>query len=84
MSDPNPDGEKKERNPLVVAGVVGALGFEFVGIVIGCFWIGSTLDDRFGVGPWGTVGCLAAGMLGGAWHVYLITKRYLIEEDEGE
>ncbi len=82
MSDPKPDGEKKEKNLLLVTGIVGALGFEFVGVVIVCFYIGSKLDGRFDVGPWGTVGCLALGMIGAAWHVYLLSKRYLIDQGE--
>lgn len=83
MSDPKPDGdEKKTKHPLLVAGIVGGLGFEFVGVVIACFYIGSQVDERFGVGPWGTVGCLALGMIGAAWHVYLLTKRFLVEDGE--
>lgn len=82
MSDPEPDGDKKEKNPIVVAGVVGALGFEFVGVVIVCFYIGSKLDERFGVGPWGTVGMAALGMFGTAWHVYLLSKRFLIDQGD--
>lgn len=82
MTDPEPDGDKKERSPLVVAGMVGALGFEFVGVVIACFFLGSMLDERFDVGPWGTVGTLALGMLGAAWHVFLLTKKFLIDQGE--
>jgi F0F1-type ATP synthase assembly protein I len=74
------DGNNGEKSPLLKVGVVGALGFEFVGLVIGSFLIGSMIDERFDVGPWGTVGMLALGMLAGAWHVYLIAKKYLIEE----
>ena len=82
MSDPKPDDDKREKHPLVVAGTVGALGFEFVGVVIACFFIGSEIDERFDVGPWGTVVTLALGMLGAAWHVYLITKKFLIDTGE--
>ena len=82
MSDPEPGDDKKERSLLVTAGLVGALGFEFVGVVIVCFMIGSHLDERFDVGPWGTVGCLALGMIGAGWHVYLLSKRFLIDQGE--
>lgn len=82
MSDPKPDGGKKEKHPLVVAATVGALGMEFVGIVVACFFIGSQIDEQFGSGPWGTVVTLALGMLSAAWHVYLVTKRYLVEQGD--
>ena len=82
MSDPKPDGDKTERNPIVVAGMVGALGFEFVAVVIACFFLGAMVDERFDVGPWGTVGILALGMLGAAWHVFLLTKKFLIDQGE--
>lgn len=74
------DDKDDDKSPLVQVGIVGALGFEFVGLVVGSFLIGSTIDERFDAGPWGTVGMLALGMLAGAWHVYLIVTKYLIEE----
>ena len=81
MSEPDPDGKPTERSALVKAGYVGAMGFEFVGVVIGSFLLGSIVDERFEVGPWGTVGCLAAGMVAAGWHVYLIAKRFLLEDE---
>ena len=82
MSDPKPNGDRKEKHPLVVAATVGALGMEFVGLVVACFFIGSQIDERFGSGPWGTVVTLALGMIGAGWHVYLVTKRFLIDQGE--
>lgn len=82
MTRSEPDDDKKEKSPLVKAGYVGAMGFEFVGVVIGSFILGGLVDDRFGVGPWGTVACLFAGMVAAGWHVYLIAKRLLLEDEE--
>lgn len=74
------DDDKRGISDLKKVGVVGALGFEFVGLVIGSFFLGTFVDEKFDVGPWGTVGMLALGMLAAAWHVYLIATRYLLEE----
>lgn len=82
MSDPEPNNDKRERHPMVVAAMVGGLGMEFVALVVVSFLIGSQLDERFDMGPWGTVVTLALGMLGGAWHLYLLTKRFLVDQGE--
>lgn len=79
MSNTEPDEKDEGKSPLVKIGIVGALGFEFVGLVIGSFVIGTVLDEQFGWAPWGTVGMLALGMLAAAWHVYLIATKYLVE-----
>ena len=81
MSTPDPEGAKNGRSPLVKTAAVGAMGFEFVGVVVGSFIVGGMIDEKFGVGPWGTVGSLAAGMIAAGWHVYLIAKRFLLENE---
>ena len=79
MSETEPDGSKDEKNPLVVAGIVGALGMEFVGVGVGCLLIGQQLDERLEIGPWGTVVMMALGLVGAGWHCYLLSRKFLIE-----
>jgi F0F1-type ATP synthase assembly protein I len=58
-------------------GIYGAMGFEFVGFVVGGALAGMWLDEYFGTEPWGVVGLILLGMLAALWHVYLVTKRFL-------
>ena len=80
MGAPDPNGNEP-KSPLVKAAYVGAMGFEFVGVVVGAFFIGGWIDDRFGTGPWGVVGCLIAGMIAAGIHVVMIAKRFVTEEE---
>ncbi len=82
MEPSDPNDSKTESSSLKKAAYVGAMGFEFAGVTIGSVMLGSFVDATYGVGPWGTVGFLAAGMVAAGWHVYLIAKRFLLEDEE--
>ena len=47
MSTPDPKGDKNKRSPLVKTAAVGAMGFEFVGVVVGSFILGASALREF-------------------------------------
>ena len=67
----------EERSPWFVTGVFGALGFEFVGFVVGGYIVGDVIDDSFGSEPWGVITMVLLGLLGVLWHIYRVAKRFL-------
>ncbi len=67
----------EERSPWFVAGVFGALGFEFVGFIIGGYIVGAFIDGRFDTHPWGVITMVLLGLLGVLWHIYRVAKRFL-------
>jgi F0F1-type ATP synthase assembly protein I len=80
MSEPD-EGNKRGLNPWVKAGVFGALGIEFVATAVAGVYIGSWLDERFDIAPLGTLGCLFAALIGAGVHTFVITKRF-VDDDE--
>ena len=71
------ESSDEEQSPWLVAGVFGALGFEFVGFVVGGYIVGNLIDDKFGTQPWGVLVCVLLGLVGVLWHVYRVSKRFL-------
>lgn len=71
------DESDEDKSPWLVAGVFGALGFEFVGFIVGGWVVGSAIDDYFGTEPYGTLICILLGLVGVLWHVYRVSKRFL-------
>ncbi|QDG50827.1 AtpZ/AtpI family protein [Persicimonas caeni] len=67
----------EERSPWLVAGVFGALGFEFVGFIIGGYIVGALIDGQFGTHPWGVIVMVLLGLVGVLWHIYRVAKRFL-------
>lgn len=61
------------------AGIAGALGFEFVGLVLAGAFMGATLDNRLDSSPWALIGCIALSMVAAGWHAYLVSRRYLLD-----
>lgn len=58
-------------------GIYGAMGFEFVGLVVGGSLVGYWIDEKFNTAPWGVVSLILLGMLAALWHVYRVAKRFL-------
>ena len=83
MADSDPhdkrstDDSNQEKSPWVVAGVFGALGFEFVGFTIGGYLVGKAIDDYFATEPFGVIICIALGLVGVFIHIYRISKRFV-------
>jgi len=78
-SEPDETGPQKEeeKSPWIVAGVFGALGFEFVGFIIGGYFIGAVIDDNFATAPWGVTTMMLLGLVAVLWHTYRVAKRFL-------
>lgn len=69
--------QERETSPWVIAGVYGALGFEFVGFIVGGYLVGQAIDEWLGSYPVATLACIALGLVGVLWHTYRISKRFL-------
>ncbi|MFP4600290.1 MAG: AtpZ/AtpI family protein [Persicimonas sp.] len=67
----------EEQSPWVVAGVFAALGFEFVGFIVGGLLVGAYIDKSFGTGPWGVLVMVLLGLVGVLVHIYHVAKRFL-------
>ncbi|RAL24926.1 hypothetical protein DL240_01580 [Lujinxingia litoralis] len=81
-SSPEDDRQTRPRSPWLVAGAIGALGFEFVGFVLGGAFIGTRLDAHFGTAPVLLLVSMALAMLGAGWHVWKISQRFLKTQGE--
>lgn len=81
-SPPEDESRSSTKSPWLVAGAVGALGFEFVGIVLGGAFIGTRLDERFNTAPVLLLVTMALAMLGAGWHVWKISQRFLKTQGE--
>lgn len=75
-SEPS-DTSTEERSPWLVAGVFGALGFEFVGFIVGGYIVGAFIDGRLDTDPWGVITMVFLGLVGVLWHIYRVAKRFL-------
>ncbi len=80
MTEPDKDQPKK-RSTLVKAGIFGALGFELLGFTLVGVLVGSWLDQRFDIEPWGLLGMLLLALVAAGVHIFTITKRFLAEEE---
>jgi F0F1-type ATP synthase assembly protein I len=76
-SDLDEATDNGEQSPWLVAGVFGALGFEFVGFILGGYIVGAFIDDRFGTAPWGVMTMVLLGLVAVLWHTYRVAKRFL-------
>lgn len=52
------------------------MGFELVGLVIGCIYLGSVIDERFQWRGYATVGLIVISMVGWIVHLIVLLKRY--------
>lgn len=71
--------DSSSRRLWVKAGAAGALGFEFVGFVLAGVFLGTRLDARYETSPIGLLSCLALAMVAAGWHIYLVSRRYLLD-----
>lgn len=65
-----------EQNPWLIAGVVGALGFEFVGFMIVGALLGTWIDRRWEVAPYGLLLTMLLMLLSVSWHIFRIIQRF--------
>ncbi|AWV90562.1 putative F0F1-ATPase subunit (Ca2+/Mg2+ transporter) [Bradymonas sediminis] len=76
-NDDNRRDDSGAPSQLKMLGIYGAMGFEFVSLVVGGSVIGFWVDEKFGTTPWGVVSLILLGMLAALWHIYRVTKRFL-------
>ena len=74
--------EPATSNPWVKAGAAAALGFEFVGLVLAGVFVGVQIDARFDSSPIGLLVCLMLAMVAAGWHIYLVTRRYVLNGND--
>jgi len=74
---------KKDRrdNPLLAAGLVGALGVQVAVCIFLGYWIGSTLDRRLGDGRGWTIGGILVGLAVGLLSAILLVKKVMEDAD---
>lgn len=65
---------------LYTMAVVGGLGFEFVGLVVGGALVGMWVDGRFEVAPAGLLTGVGLGVMSAAWHTWRLARRLLRSE----
>lgn len=58
-------------------GILGAMGFEFVGFVVGGALVGRWVDERFDSSPWGVLSLILLGMFAAFWHIYRVIHLHL-------
>lgn len=66
----------------VKAGAAGALGFEFVGFVLAGVFIGTRIDARYDSSPLGLLVSLGLAMVAAGWHIYLVSRRFLLDGEQ--
>lgn len=76
-NDDNHHDDSDGPSQMKKLGIYGAMGFEFVGLVVGGSVVGFWIDEKFGTRPWGVVSLILLGMFAALWHVYRVTKRFL-------
>ncbi len=82
---PDDDGKHKDvssRKMWMKAGAAGALGFEFVGFVLAGVLVGTRIDARYDSSPIGLLVCLGLAMVAAGWHIYLVSRRYLLDGEQ--
>lgn len=87
MAESEPaDGDEpkgsESRQMWARAGIAGALGFELVGLVLAGAFLGVQFDARFDTSPVGLLVGVALAMVTAGWHVYLVTRRFLLDGEE--
>jgi ATP synthase protein I len=74
---------KKNRrdNPLLAAGLVGALGIQVAICIFLGYWIGAYLDGRLGSEKGWTIGGILVGLAVGLLSAILLVKKVMEESD---
>jgi len=75
-NDPQRRTNPSEQNPWLITGVVGALGFEFVGFMIAGAYVGTWIDRKWDISPYGLLFTMLFMLLAVGWHIYVIIRRF--------
>ncbi|WP_054025465.1 AtpZ/AtpI family protein [Bacillus sp. FJAT-28004] len=74
---------KKDRrdNPLLAAGLVGALGLQVAVCIFLGYWIGTSLGNRFGDAKGWALGGILVGLAVGLLSAILLVKKVMEDAD---
>lgn len=64
--------------------VFAAMGFELIGLILGCIFIGQYVDQNFDTSGLGLVGFSALGLVGWLVHIVLLLKKYEADSETNE
>lgn len=70
-------GDKRSPSPWTTVGVMGALGFEFVGFVLVGVYIGHRIDGYFDSSPVGILLSVFISLVAVGLHIYYVTRRFV-------
>lgn len=71
------EDDKGSRSPWMALGVMGALGFEFVGFVLVGVYIGHQIDEYFDSSPVGILLSVFLSLVAVGMHIYYVTRRFV-------
>ena len=81
-SDGPSDDNRNQRSDWAKAGIIGALGFEFVGFIVVGLLGGRWLDQRYGTEPAGQLVGMLFGLVAASLHVYKMVTRLMATDDD--
>ena len=79
-----PEPGDEGPSPLLQTAVFGALGFQFVAVVVSTYFLGDWVDTKYDSSPWGVVVLMALGLVGTGIHTVRITRRFVALHEEEE
>ena len=74
--------DDQDKKTLRRSGRFSGIGFEFVGMVVGCLFLGWWLDGKYGTDPWFMVAGLFIGTAGGFVMLMRVAKSLQNEADQ--
>lgn len=80
----SPDEEEDSGVSWAKAGLAGALGFEFVALLVGGLFAGYWVDEQLQSSPVGMLIGLFAGMLAATVHIWRMATRLLGSNSDAE
>ena len=64
--------------------IFASIGFELVGLIVGCFYIGQILDEKYKTNGMIFVGLSFACLIGWLWRVIWMIRRIQKEDEKAE
>ncbi|MCB0412574.1 MAG: AtpZ/AtpI family protein [Bdellovibrionales bacterium] len=59
------------------------MGFELVGLIVGCIYLGNQIDQYFSWAGYGTIGLVLLSLAGWLFHLIILLKKYQAEQSKG-
>lgn len=64
--------------------IFASIGFELVGLIVGCFYLGEFLDAKYNTGGMAFVGLSVASLIGWLVRVIWLLQRVQKQDEEAE